>query len=88
MGNHSLQQETDECKVYFVDDDRGMVQSTVQWLTLSGLKVKAFADPVLLLKTIRQGEACVVVSDIRMPELDGMTLMRHIQTRDKEIPVV
>ncbi len=88
MGNHSLQQEADECKVYFVDDDRGMVQSTVQWLTLSGLKVKAFADPVLLLKTIRQGEACVVVSDIRMPELDGMTLMRHIQTRDKEIPVV
>lgn len=88
MGNTSVRNETEECKVYFVDDDRGMVQSTVQWLTLSGFKVKAFADPVLLLKTIKQGEACVVVSDIRMPELDGMTLMRHIQTRDKEIPVV
>ena len=77
-----------ECIVYFVDDDRGMVHSTLQWLKLSGLKVQAFADSKLLLKTVRANEACVVVSDIRMPDLDGMSLMKHIHTRDKDIPVI
>lgn len=77
-----------DCKVFFVDDDRGVIHSSVQWLTLSGLKVKAFADPALLLKTIKPLEACIVVSDIRMPVLDGLSLMQSIHSRDKNIPVI
>lgn len=76
------------CKVYFVDDDRGIIHSSVQWLTLSGLKVQAFADPLQLLKTVKAHEACVVVSDIRMPDLDGLGLMKHIHARDHKIPVI
>ncbi len=80
--------EAPGCTIYFVDDDRGVVHSSVQWLTLSGLKVQAFADPKLLLRTIRPNDPCVVVSDIRMPDLDGMSLMKHIHARDKQIPVI
>jgi len=77
-----------ECKVYFVDDDRGMIHSSVQWLTLSGLKVQAFVDPKILLKTIKLNEPCVVVSDIKMPDLDGMSLMQHLLAKDKNLPVI
>lgn len=77
-----------ECKVYFVDDDRGMIHSSVQWLTLSGLKVQAFVDPKVLLRTLKPNSACIVVSDIKMPDLDGMSLMKHLHAKDKNLPVI
>lgn len=77
-----------EIKVYFVDDDRGMVSSISQWLSLSGVKIQAFADPTALMKVVRAGHPCVVVSDIRMPGIDGMELMRLIKGRDRCIPVI
>lgn len=77
-----------DCKVYFVDDDRGMIHSSVQWLTLSGLKVQAFVDPKVLLRTIKLNSPCIVVSDIKMPDLDGMSLMQHLHAKDKHLPVI
>lgn len=77
-----------DCPVLLVDDDRAMLQSTAQWLTLSGCTVRSFADPVLLLKSIKPGKACVVVSDIRMPGMDGLELLRSVHARDRTIPVV
>lgn len=88
MAESSEIKNTAECKVYFVDDDRGMIHSSVQWLTLSGLKVQAFVDPKVLLKTIKPNAPCVVVSDIKMPDLDGMSLMQHLLSKDKNLPVI
>ncbi len=88
MAESSEMKNTAECKVYFVDDDRGMIHSSVQWLTLSGLKVQAFVDPKVLLKTIKPNAPCVVVSDIKMPDLDGMSLMQHLLSKDKNLPVI
>jgi len=76
------------CTVYLVDDDRGMVSATSQWLTLSGLNVRAFADPKQILKLIKPNDFCVLVSDIRMPDLDGISLMSHVHKKDKDIPVI
>jgi DNA-binding NtrC family response regulator len=80
--------QTSDCIVYFVDDDRGMIHSSVQWLSLSGLKVRAFVDPKVLLRTIKPNSACIVVSDIKMPDLDGMSLMQHLHAKDKNLPVI
>ena len=88
MGEVAEKNQVSECKVYFVDDDRGMIHSSVQWLTLSGLKVQAFVDPKVLLKTIKLNAPCVVVSDIKMPDLDGMSLMQHLLAKDKNLPVI
>ncbi|MDJ0612188.1 MAG: response regulator [Rhizobiaceae bacterium] len=77
-----------DIKVYLVDDDRGMVSSTSQWLSLSGIKIQAFADPTALMKIVKPGHPCVVVSDIRMPGINGMELMKLIIGRDRAIPVI
>lgn len=88
MAEGSEKIQVPECKVYFVDDDRGMIHSSVQWLTLSGLKVQAFVDPKVLLKTIKMNAPCIIVSDIKMPDLDGMSLMQHLLAKDKNLPVI
>ncbi|MEM7215046.1 MAG: response regulator [Pseudomonadota bacterium] len=88
MGEAALQPMAEEIVVYLVDDDRGMVSSTSQWLSLSGLRVRAFADPAALIKVLKQNQPCVIISDIRMPSIDGMELMKLIHSKDKRIPVI
>ncbi len=88
MGDAQPTINVSDCKVYFVDDDRGMIHSSVQWLTLSGLKVQAFVDPKVLLRKIKPNSTCIVVSDIKMPDLDGMSLMQHLHAKDKNLPVI
>lgn len=78
----------EDVTIFLVDDDRGMVSATSQWLSLSGLKVRAFADPTALMKVVRSGVRCVVISDIRMPGIDGMELLKLIKARDVRIPVI
>lgn len=85
---HSRKPEKLECPVLFVDDDRAMVNSTVQWLNLSGLEVRAFSQPLALLRTIKPNMPVVVVSDIRMPDMDGLELLAQIKNKDAGIPVI
>jgi two-component system C4-dicarboxylate transport response regulator DctD len=80
--------EAQDILVYLVDDDRGMVGATSQWLSLSGLKIRAFADPLALLKIIKPNQPCVIVSDIRMPGIDGIELMKQVHAKDPIIPVI
>ncbi|PCH50775.1 MAG: hypothetical protein COC17_04170 [Hyphomicrobiales bacterium] len=77
-----------DCPVLFVDDDRAMVNSTVQWLKLSGIQVRAFSEPLALLRTIKPDMPIVVISDIRMPEMDGIELLAQIKNKDEGIPVI
>ena len=88
MMPNALEVSASEAIIYFVDDDRGMVSATSQWLTLSGFKVRAFADPTALVKVIKHSRPCVVVTDIRMPGLDGIELMKLLHAKDPNIPVI
>jgi len=88
MGEYIKNTQTAEVTVYLVDDDRGMVSATSQWLSLSGLKVRAFADPTALIKILKSGQPCVVISDIRMPSIDGMELLKLVKAKDSRIPVI
>lgn len=88
MANVEKQIDCGDVLVYLVDDDRGMVSATSQWLSLSGLKIRAFADPAALIKVLKHNQPCVVISDIRMPGIDGMELMKLIHAKDQRIPVI
>lgn len=86
--SRSNETEIIDCPVLFVDDDRAMVNATVQWLKLSGLEVRAFSQPLALLRTIKPQMPVIVVSDIRMPDMDGIELLAQIKNKDAGIPVI
>jgi two-component system C4-dicarboxylate transport response regulator DctD len=75
-------------RVLLVDDEEELRRSTAQALELFGLEVQTFASADHVLELSGFGFDGVVVSDIRMPGLDGMTLLQRIRELDAEIPVI
>jgi two-component system, NtrC family, C4-dicarboxylate transport response regulator DctD len=74
--------------VLLVDDDADLRASTEQALDLAGLAVTGLSDAHAALDRITGGFAGVVITDIRMPDMDGLSLMSRIHEIDSEIPVI
>lgn len=74
--------------VLFVDDDAAMREANVQTLELAGIVVRPFASAQAALGAIRPDFDGAVVTDIRMPGMDGLQFFERIRTIDPEIPVI
>lgn len=75
-------------RVLLVEDDAQMRGSTAQALELAGFAVEALASGEEALALAGPGFAGVVVSDIRMPGMDGMTLLGRLRAVDADLPVI
>lgn len=75
-------------RVLLVDDDDRMRNSTAQALELAGFAVEPLASGEEALALAGPGFAGAVVSDIRMPGMDGMTLLSRLHEIDAELPVI
>lgn len=75
-------------RVLLVDDEEELRRSTAQALGLFGLSVHTFASADPVLELIGFSFEGVVVTDIRMPGMDGMSLLHRIRELDPEIPVI
>ncbi|PLX34073.1 MAG: Fis family transcriptional regulator [Hyphomicrobiales bacterium] len=78
----------DAAKIIIVDDDEDIRKAYAQALELEGLEVEDFAGGAEALEAIHAGRAGVVVSDLRMPHMDGLELLDRIRAIDPELPVV
>ena len=75
-------------KVAIVDDEADMRQSISQWLALSGFDTETYASAEEALKGITADFPGVVVSDIRMPGMDGMAFLKRLMGMDSGLPVI
>ena len=74
--------------VMLVDDEAENRRATAQTLQLAGFAVKDLPSAERALDLVNPGFNGVVVTDIRMPGMDGMTLMQRIRDIDADIPVI
>jgi two-component system C4-dicarboxylate transport response regulator DctD len=77
-----------EARILLVDDEAELRRSTAQALELCGFSVDTFANAEHVTELIGYSFFGVVISDIRMPGMDGMTLLQKIRELDSEIPVI
>ncbi|TYO95785.1 two-component system C4-dicarboxylate transport response regulator DctD [Geothermobacter ehrlichii] len=75
-------------KVFLIDDDADMRASTAQWLELAGYQVRVFVDAPSALAEIDAGLDGVVVTDVRMPKMDGMAFLARLTELDRDLPVI
>jgi DNA-binding NtrC family response regulator len=78
----------DGFKVVLIDDDPAVRRSLVQTLELAGFEVEAFGSAEQALDRLAPGSPCVVVTDVRLPRMDGMALLQRLMQLDRSLPVI
>ncbi|WP_368648840.1 sigma-54-dependent transcriptional regulator [Castellaniella ginsengisoli] len=74
--------------VVFVDDDADVRHANAQALDLQGVSVQACAGAREALDILTDTFPGVLVTDVRMADMDGLALFRHVRRLDPEIPVI
>ncbi|MGH1461820.1 MAG: sigma-54-dependent transcriptional regulator [Neptuniibacter sp.] len=74
--------------VILIDDEEAIRKATRQWLNLAGMEVEDYPSAEAALEHITPGCDRVIVSDIRMPGMDGMSFAREVQQLDPDLPVL
>ncbi|HVI51969.1 MAG TPA: sigma-54 dependent transcriptional regulator [Candidatus Sulfotelmatobacter sp.] len=75
-------------KVLIVEDDPDVLLGCIQALQLEGIAAEGAGSAEAARKQLSADFPGVVVSDIRLPKSDGMTLLRDILAVDADLPVV
>jgi EAL domain-containing protein (putative c-di-GMP-specific phosphodiesterase class I) len=75
-------------RVLLVDDEQAIARGLGRLLGAAGYDVTTAHDGQMALEAIGASPFDVIVSDIRMPNMDGLTLLRAIRGRDLDVPVV
>ncbi|RTZ71517.1 MAG: nitrogen regulation protein NR(I) [Gammaproteobacteria bacterium] len=79
---------SEQALVWVVDDDPSMRWVLEKALQKNGFQVQGFASGEELLEALEASRPEVIVSDIRMPGLDGIALLSRIRAIDPGLPVI
>lgn len=75
-------------KILIVDDEPRILLLMKSLLKANGYEVETARDGAAALEVVRAGGADVVVTDLRMKPMDGLTLFKEIKALDEAIPVI
>ncbi len=79
---------TQAANVWIVDDDRSIRWVLDKALTSAGLMTETFDTAAALLERLDQTVPDAVLSDVRMPGMDGLKLLEHLHDDHPELPVI
>lgn len=79
---------TDDLKILIVEDDPDVALGCEQALQLEGFAVECVASAEQGRRRVIADFPGIVISDIRLPGQDGLSLQRDLHALDKELPVV
>ena len=75
-------------KIVIADDDEFMRDGLLQTLSGRGHKLAAYPDGEGALAAISDGSASLLITDLRMPGLNGLELLERARRLDPKLPVV
>lgn len=75
-------------RIVVIDDEQDMRASISQWLSLSGFQPETYASAEEALANLGADFPGIVVTDIRMPGMDGMVLLKKLMGMDATLPVI
>ncbi len=75
-------------KVWIADDDDAIRMILDEHLKSDGLDVSSFSDGELLLNELDKDVPDLVISDIKMPGVNGYDLLKHLNNNYEDVPVI
>ena len=78
----------DGASVLIVDDDPVNLDLLDQQLVGLGATILTAQDGNAALRQLRPDFPGIVVTDLKMPHVDGLELLRHSRERDPDLPVI
>lgn len=74
--------------VLVVDDEPPLREFMTELLQEAGYDVTACADGRAALRALQTGSFDAIISDVRMPDMDGLGLLRAVREQDLDVPVI
>jgi two-component system, LuxR family, response regulator FixJ len=74
--------------IYVIDDDEAVRQSLEFLLTTAGMKAKSFDSGQAFLDVLPDVEFGCIITDVRMPEITGIDLLKRVKQVNPDLPVI
>jgi two-component system response regulator FixJ len=74
--------------VHIVDDDEGLRESLAFLLRSAALEVRSFASAKAFLDALPRAVPGCVITDVRMPDMSGIELLRRLKELKLGVPVI
>jgi CheY-like chemotaxis protein len=74
--------------VLIVDDDPDWIDALTDFLVEEGYAVTSAPDGLAALETLSRMQPLVMITDVRMPMMDGRQLLAKVHEHDGRIPVI
>jgi two-component system response regulator FixJ len=77
-----------EAIIYVIDDDEAVRQSLEFLLKTAGVAVRSFDSAKAFLDILPQVGFGCIITDVRMPEITGIDLLRKVKEVNRDLPVI
>jgi two-component system, NtrC family, nitrogen regulation response regulator GlnG len=75
-------------KIWVIDDDHAIRWVLEKALQKAGMEVSVFSSATGILDALGKGQPDAIISDVRMPGIDGLELLEQIRTHYPDLPVI
>ncbi len=75
-------------KIMVIDNEEGLCRMMAAVLMDEGYAIRTFTDPLEAVELFRGGIWDLVISDIKMPGIDGLEVLQRIKAVEADIPII
>ena len=77
-----------DVKILVVDDQRRVADTVVEIVSRAGYSATPAYGGMEAVKRFQEGDYQLVITDLKMPEVDGMDLLKTVKGIDAKVPVI
>ena len=75
-------------KILVLDDEPNIVEVIITRLESIGFRAVGFTKPEIALNALKRDEYHVLITDLKMPDMDGMQVLHHAKQIDPDLEVI
>ncbi len=88
IGNAAMNNNDNRTRVLVVDDEPSLREILVKLLTQDGYAVESAADGEAALARFAERPSDIVITDLKMPNMDGTVLLNRLRAEHSDVPVI